>query len=266
MAGIALLIPVYNNQRGLLDSLAALQTEEPLDAVVVDDGSDPPIEVPDQANGHRVYRLRLDPNQGIEHALNEGLAFIRRRGYEFVARLDAGDVALPTRFAKQKRFLLEHPDCMLVSSHVEFVDAQGRHQYLYRVPITPEQVCRKMHLKSCFLHPAVMFRASALDQIGGYRLNYPAAEDYEFFFRFVRRWPAANLNCPLTRTIITPNSISLGRRRMQILSRLRIKLRYFDPRIHESYVGVLRDIVLLMLPARFVLLWKRRWLRAQGTG
>ncbi len=42
MAGIALLSPVYNNQWGLLDSLAALQTEEPLDAVVVDDGSDPP--------------------------------------------------------------------------------------------------------------------------------------------------------------------------------------------------------------------------------
>jgi hypothetical protein len=44
---IALLIPVYNDPEGLRRSLESLPPEVPLDVVVVDDGSDPPLPPPE---------------------------------------------------------------------------------------------------------------------------------------------------------------------------------------------------------------------------
>lgn len=62
--GIALLIPVYNNQDGLERSLASLSDEVPLD-IVVDDGSSPLIRLPEVLTPHRAFLLRLEENNRL---------------------------------------------------------------------------------------------------------------------------------------------------------------------------------------------------------
>lgn len=258
MCEVALLIPVYNNQLGLERSLSALPTEVPLDVVVVDDGSEPPISQPKVSEPHRLFLLRLEQNRGIEHALNYGLEWILERKYEYVARLDAGDIALPGRFAKQLCFLESHPDYVLIGGQVRFVDTAGREVFRERFPTEYKNIRRIMHARNCFIHPAVMWRTAVLREIGFYSDQYKAAEDFELFFRMARRFKVANLDEHVVQCEVNPAGISLSRRRRQVLSRLRVMLRYFDPRTRESWLGIFKNIVLLYTPVAWVQVLKAR--------
>ena len=124
---VAVLTPVYQDPDGLkrtMDSLKA-QTIHDFDWIVVDDGSQPPIEMDNEDLPFNVRIIPLERNQGITAALNAGLEYILESGYDFVARLDAGDVALPDRFAKQLNFLRMHAEYGAVGSWVELVDPTG---------------------------------------------------------------------------------------------------------------------------------------------
>lgn len=258
MSRLALLIPVYNNQHGLQRSLAALTDEVPLDIVVVDDGSTPPIRLPEVPPPHRAFLLRLEENKGIEHALNHGLGWILERGYEYVARLDAGDIPLPGRFLKQTEFLDENPEYALVGGQVQFVRPDGEEVFRERFPTEDAQIRRIMHARNCFIHPAVMIRASALKAVGLYSDRYKAAEDFELFFRIVQRFKVANLPDYVVRYEVNPKGISLTRRREQVLSRLKVMLLHFDPRIKESWLGLVKNLLLLFAPVPAVQALKRR--------
>lgn len=261
---LAVLIPVYNDQEGLELSLASLDESLPLDIVVVDDGSDPPIQPLKLPGQHRLFLLRLEENRGIEHALNHGLRWIMEREYVYVARLDAGDISYPDRFLKQKKFLDENPDYALVGGQVRFVDGSGRELFRERFPTEPDEIGRIMHARSCFIHPAVMMRVAALKEVGMYSDQYPAAEDYELFFRLTKRFKVANLPDVVLDYRVDPKGISLSKRRRQILSRIRVMLKYFDPARKEAWLGLLKSVVLLGVPVVFVQMLKRRLERWRG--
>jgi len=255
---LSVLIPVYNAPYDLAKSLNSLaQVTTPLDIVVVDDGSRPPLQIPELIGSHRLILLRNRTNAGIERALNTGLRYILTQGYEFVARLDAGDICTPDRFAKQLHYMRQNPEVMLVGSYVEHIDTQGKPVFTQYVPLSPQDIRRQMHLNSSFVHPAVMIRCSAFRELGLYSYDYPAAEDYELFFRFVKRYPVGNLNEVLTFKEISPYSISLTKRKKQLRSRLRIQLKYFDPALKESYIGVLKTLILYLTPYNLILKLKQ---------
>ena len=255
---IALLIPVYNNPEGLRRSLESLPLEVPLDVVVVDDGSDPPLSLPEVPPPHRTFLVRLERNGGIVRALNEGLRFILERGYAYVARLDAGDLALPGRFSAQLRFLEERPECALVGGQVRFVDMEGRETHHEAFPTEDGAIRKAMRGRNVFIHPAVMIRTQALREVGPYRGGYPAGEDYELFFRLMRRYRVANLGEAVVVYQVNPRGISLQRRRAQLLSRLRVQLENFDPGLKESWLGVVKTLALLLTPWSVVQGLKRR--------
>ena len=54
-------------------------------------------------------------------------------------------------------------------------------------------------------------------------------EDYEFFFRISKKFRVSNIDEVLIKKEINPNSISLSKRKVQLKSRLRIQLNYFNP-------------------------------------
>ncbi len=255
MSEIALLIPVYNDQIGLNKTLESLleETKESVDVVIVDDGSKEPISVPSTIGIHNIIFIKSEVNKGIENALNLGLKYIRDNGYEFVARIDAGDTIAPNRFYKQKQYMLENPQYMLIGSHVKHVDLEGREVFIEYVPVSTDKIKDKMHINSCFPHPSVMFRTSILEEIGVYHTDYPAAEDYDFFFRITNKYDVSNLDEVLVYKEINPNGISLSKRKTQLRSRMKIQGKYFNPLVLESYVGIVKSFILLVTPNKLVI-------------
>ncbi|MDD5629600.1 MAG: hypothetical protein PHU21_11085 [Elusimicrobia bacterium] len=96
-------------------------------------------------------------------------------GYAYVARLDCGDLQAPDRCARQAAFLDAHPDVALLGSAVTFFDATGDRFTLHQ-PQTHEEILVRMHDDNAFSHPAVMFRAAAVRELGWYPEDRPAPE------------------------------------------------------------------------------------------
>jgi glycosyltransferase involved in cell wall biosynthesis len=250
---VAVLIPVYNDRGRLASTLGSLANQGvALTAVVVDDGSDPPIKVDATAFDFAIVVLRNESNRGIEHALNTGLHYIRQRGFEYVARLDNGDVCAPGRLASQRDFLDGHPAIYLVGSAVEWRDDGGRLRFIRRFPATHDRILRALHHTTALIHPSVMFRSSVVSSAGMYSADYPAAEDLEFFWRIAQRHRVANLPATLVVTRFDPQGLSMRRRREQLRSTLRIQLAFFQPFVWTSYYGLLKTLGRFAVPYSWI--------------
>jgi len=258
---LAILIPVYNRQDGLNRACASLPPDLEFHIVIVDDGSDPAVSIQSALNPGKVTLLRLTENQGIARALNHGLEWIVQNNYRYVARLDAGDLMIRGRLQRQFEFLETHPNHAIVGGQARAVDVLGRESFRDNFPTSDDRIRRVMHGRSCFIHPTVMMRVAALRAVGPYSERYSSAEDFELFWRLMQEWKAANLDEVVVEYTLDPHGISLAKRSQQVRSRVRILLKYFDPWMWESYAGLAKNVVLLVVPYRWVSWIKRHYIR-----
>ena len=102
-------IPFYNNHEGLLKSIKSINESFKIDIIIADDGSETKI---DEKlirsvfkNEGNIYFEYLDTNYGVGIAANKCLEFVKNHNYDYVARLDAGDICYKDKFSKQIDFL-----------------------------------------------------------------------------------------------------------------------------------------------------------------
>lgn len=246
----AFLLPVYNPTRDDLartvNSLLA-QTES-ADIVVVDDGSRRSVGEM-IAPRDNIVLLRLDRNQGIAAALNHGLEYIVAKGYEFVARMDCGDICTRDRIEKQQGHMDAYSDTDLLGAFADIVDEHGNHLFFEGTSGGRAAIGRKLQDNAAFKHPTFFFRTSCVRKFGSYSINYPHAEDYEFMRRVYAR---GNIDCLDDVVVVyekNSGSISSRNRSAQLQSRLRIQLKYLELNSVTAYVGIVRTIVTLLVPA-----------------
>jgi glycosyltransferase involved in cell wall biosynthesis len=261
----AVLIPVFNDEPGLKRTLDSLADDDgTFDVVIVDDGSVPPLPQMMTCGEHRVTVIRQQRNMGIAKALNRGLLYVLSRGYNFVARIDARDLAVGGRIAMQEAYLREYPECGLVGSFVDFANERGVRHHRHRSPTAHEHIMRQMHINNCILHASVMIRVDVLRLSGFYPEACGAAcEDYFLFVAVAKYCRLAVIPTVLTVCEDSKTGISAKRRYEQQLSRLRIQRKYFDPRTPASYYGFIRTLVAMITP-RFAILWYKRSMRSCG--
>jgi len=258
---IAVLIPVYRDQGGLDITLASLTVPPGSWVVVVDDASPAPVVLPPNLP-YPVTLIRQTQNTGITGALNTGLLAILESDAVYVARIDAGDTARPERLDRQREYLRQHPRTAVVGSWLMAGAAGNTQRYLIRYPETPAEVRRELHLRNCIAHPAAMIRTDVFRELGLYADGFPAAEDYELFFRVAQRYDLANIPEPLTSYHFSVSGISSQRRRRQIGSTLAVQRRYFRRTDFRSYLGLVRTVGHYLLPYRALVGIKTKFWRA----
>jgi glycosyltransferase involved in cell wall biosynthesis len=199
---ISVVLPVYNGERYLAEAVESIlaQTFADFELLIVDDGSqDRSLEIL-RRYAERDARIRLTsrPNAGLVPTLNEMLA--RARG-EFIARMDADDVALPERFARELAYLRTHSECLAVGTAVEWIDPEG--ELLKRhVPLLGHDEIDAAHLRTReaeICHPSALVRASAFERVGVYDPALDGAEDLDLWLRIAEVGKLANLPEPLLR-------------------------------------------------------------------
>ena len=194
---ISVVIPVYNAERYLECALASVHTQtfSDFEIIAVDDGSTDRSHAILNRLAATDPRLRVisRPNTGIVGALNDALAVATG---EFVARMDADDWALPTRFAAQIAYLRDHPDCVALGTDILFTDPEGAPLIRHRPAIGHEAIVAQLLEANggAIIHPTLMVRRAALDQIGRYRpetQNF--LEDLDLYLRLSDVGRLANL-------------------------------------------------------------------------
>ena len=181
-APVSVVIPVYNGARFVRDAIESVfaQTMPALELIVVDDGSTD--ETPEilGAYGDRIRVLRK-PNGGVASARNAGTALARG---EFVAFLDADDVWLPEKLARQMP-LFSDPEVALVYSGVRVVNERLR-PVRDVIPAAPERALINALCAEPPPAPITMtgiVRRSVLNDIGGFDERLSTAADADFLCR-----------------------------------------------------------------------------------
>jgi glycosyltransferase involved in cell wall biosynthesis len=159
---------------------------------------------------------------GLTVSLNRAVAASRA---PILARMDADDVALPDRFARQLAFLDAHPAVGLLGTACREVDAAGVPLRDVVPPLDDAAIRRCLMRANPFVHSSVMVRRAALAAAGGYDESLPVAQDYDLWFRMSRLTRMANLAEPLVLRRIRPGQVSVVRERERLRGELRIKAR-----------------------------------------
>jgi len=257
---IIVLIPHYNNIIELIESISSIDEEIKIDVHIVDDGS---AIIPNLRELQKKYTQGdislncLQKNVGIEYALNAGLEDIEKLDYDYIARLDCGDLNIKNKYADQINYLEQHPDVFLLGTWADIVDVDCNFLYTLKLPTSYHEIKRKMYLNNMFVHPSVVFRSEVLLKIGHYPTYYEAAEDYGYFFNIVKELKSENLPKVYLKYKIDPKSISSTKRRKQVKSRIRIILAHFKIGFYPIY-GLIRNILLLTVSRKVTTFFKKK--------
>jgi glycosyltransferase involved in cell wall biosynthesis len=183
---VSVVLPVRDGGRWLGAAVASIlgQTLTDLELLVVDDHSrDGAVARLDRDD--RRLRVVASNGAGVSAAFNTGLA--QARG-AFVARMDADDIALPQRLARQLEYLAANPGVAICGACVEILADGGvqggnrRYQDWLNACRDPATIRRELFIESPIPNPTALFRADALRALGGYAdPDWP--EDYDLFLR-----------------------------------------------------------------------------------
>jgi len=124
-------------------------------------------------------KITDDKNQGFPAALNEG---IKNSTGEFIARIDSDDFCELDRFEKQLKFKTNNK-YNVVGSWAYLVSLDGKKIGKKILPVTHEEIRKKMMFLNPILHPSILMERKMFDEIGFYDLSFSFAEDYELWFR-----------------------------------------------------------------------------------
>lgn len=173
------------------------QTLREFEFLIFDDGSVQPetcAELKRQAAADSRVRLVRGPPRGLTTTLNCGLALATG---ELIARQDADDWSEPDRLERQAAFLVQHPQIALCGSNAWTHRHDGRRLWATHLPEDAAAIRAALWKGNPFVHGGTLFRAGVARGLGGYREEFRAAQDYDFFWRLSDVGGAANLPEPL---------------------------------------------------------------------
>ena len=218
---VSVVIPVWNGERHLKQAIESILAQDCLnfELIIVDDGSTDGSERIAASFSHdkRVI-IRTQENAGVVSARNLGLQVAKG---EFVAFLDADDIAKPDRLSKQVAYLQANPEIAVVGSHITCFSDEAGELRTQEFPSNPDLVAMALENGNPLAQPAVMLRKSMAMAVGGYRAAFRlGAEDYDLWLRLSEKHPLANLPEVLTFYRIHPDSLTHRFRHEQTLAAL----------------------------------------------
>jgi glycosyltransferase involved in cell wall biosynthesis len=172
---VSVITPVYNAPRHLLDAVASVERQgyEPLEIIVVDDGSNDETPLVIAELGDRVRAFRQD-NAGPAAARNRGLA--EARG-ELFAFCDADDTWPDGKLDLQVGRLQRDPELDVVLGRVQYIADDGVELPDVQYEDLDAKTLTHVHLGSG------IFRRSAFELVGAFDATLRISEDVDWFLR-----------------------------------------------------------------------------------
>lgn len=209
---VSVLMDVTDGERYLDAALASLsgQTFADFEIVLCAHGVTPATRAIIEQWSEREPRLRVLWHEHLSLSRAHNTSAQAARG-SLLARLDADDIALPHRLARQVAMFEQDSRLGLAGSAAELVDADGRSLGLARNPLSDGSI--RVALSRCcpIIHSTVMMRTETFWRAGGYRNGLNTSEDYDLCARMIELSSAANSAEALVRYRVHAESITSKR-------------------------------------------------------
>jgi glycosyltransferase involved in cell wall biosynthesis len=180
---LSVIMPVYNAEKHLLFAINSIlaQTFTQFEFIIIDDGStDQSSTIIHSFTDSRIIYQKNEKNIGLAHTLNKGID--EAKG-QLIARMDADDIALPERLAKQVHFLNAHQQVDVIDCVMEYINENGDtiHQTNSN-KLSYWQIKQQLPKENCLGHSSIMIRTEALKK---YKYKNVGNEDYELWLRMM---------------------------------------------------------------------------------
>ena len=208
---VSVIMPCYNVEKYVGEAIESIlnQTFTDFEFIIINDGS-----TDDTSKIVRQYAKQDNRIKFIDNKKNRGFIATSNQCLdvatgEYVAKMDSDDISLPERLAKQVDFLDSHPEYGMVGCMYKKFGMSNDIRHL------PEKCLLLDFLYGCQT-TIVMFRRSIVEQHNlRYDSDYFACEDYDFYSRFVRYAPIANLQQVLYMYRWHGDNVSILRKQIQ---------------------------------------------------
>jgi glycosyltransferase involved in cell wall biosynthesis len=204
----SVVMTVYNDLRFLdaaVDSILQQEFRE-LELVIVDDGTGQDALFKALARRDPRIRLVTNPvNLGTAAAANRGIENARA---DIIVRLDADDVAEPTRVGRLVAALADDPQLGLVGSRCTVIDETGLPHGVAHMPETDLEIRWTILFHNPFYHSTIAFRRSCFEMAGGYKIDEPVSQDHYLWFHMLPFCRARNIAESLARYRLNPRGLT----------------------------------------------------------
>jgi O-antigen biosynthesis protein len=179
----SIVTPVYNAPADVLaEMIESVQSQSFTNwqLVLIDDCSPSPHVMPilrnAAASDSRILVIERPNNGGIVAASNDGLATATG---EFIGLLDHDDTLVVDALRLVDIYAKNHPEMDYCYSDEDLINAEGQFvSPFYKPDWSPE----RLRAQNYCTHFSV-FRASLVEQIGGFRTGYDGSQDYDIILR-----------------------------------------------------------------------------------
>jgi glycosyltransferase involved in cell wall biosynthesis len=187
---VSVILPAYNAEKFLVDSLESIldQTYKNIEIIVINDAStDKTAQIiasykKKYSRKIKVITLTSNLNGGGDRCANLG---IQKAKGTYIARMDADDIAHPTRIEKQVAFLEENSKVVLVGSNAWVINQDSEVIGEKLEPSSPHEIYTAYFTFHPMIHPSCMIRREISGKPFEYSIEYSANNDYNTFFKLL---------------------------------------------------------------------------------
>jgi glycosyltransferase involved in cell wall biosynthesis len=144
---------------------------------------------------------------------------------EFIARMDADDIAMPERLAIQLEVLKAHPQAVLIGSIFEMIDGSG-------TVIRAATRGQSNWPNPPIAHTSILYRRAAFLTAGGYRQDTDYFEDQDLYRRMAQVGQLVVVDVPLIQLRFAGQHARLCDSRMDVLEQ--INRQYLPGIVHDT--------------------------------
>jgi glycosyltransferase involved in cell wall biosynthesis len=203
---ISVIIALYNAEDFIAETLNSVlnQTHKNLEIIIINDCS--------TDNSKQIVLSHNDPRiVYLENAANMGECYTRNYGIkqvtgEFIAVLDADDLAHLDRFAKQLTQMQNNPELGVCGCYAQYIGAKtGEWKY----PVTNTEIKCRLLWGSAIVHSSAFIRTSVVCEHGIiYDKNYRTAGDYKYWVEISKHAQLHNIPEVLIQYRIHPKQLT----------------------------------------------------------
>ena len=184
MSTISVLIPIYykENIETVKSCLASMETQTVIPDEIVCALDDPSTDEIEKAidsfaakNEIKVVKCYCKRGSGLGAVLKIG---VDNCSSDYIARMDADDIAIPERLERERDFLDQHQDIDVVGSNIAEFENNKNEIIAYRIVPENDVDCKKMlKNRDPINHMTAMFRRSSMLKAGNYSPEMQSCED-----------------------------------------------------------------------------------------
>lgn len=251
---ISVIMGIYNCSDTLAEALDSIvnQTYKDWEIIMCDDGStDKTYEIAKKyIQDHPEYKIKLikhDQNRGLNQTLNDCL---KKASGEYIGRMDADDISLPTRFEKEIEEFEKDPNLAVVGCSMIHFDENGDWGIGTCKTIYPQK--KDLVYGTVHSHATCLIKAETMKAVKGYSVGKKLlrVEDWHLWIKiYAMGRYGKNLKEPLYK--MRDDQKATKRRKFKFrlneayLSRLAVRTFGLPKRM---YLYSLRSILVGMLP------------------